>query len=101
MWLGSDIVMAVAQASNYSSDSSPRLGTSIGRTHGPKKKKKKQNKLKKKKPDALASGPLPGCLMAWDHLRAIYLEERKKQHFSISSHPFLVRASFLHQLAEC
>ena len=37
MWLGSGIAMAVAVAGNYSSDSTPSLGTSICRQCGPKK----------------------------------------------------------------
>ena len=39
-WLRSGVAVAVAQASGYSSDSTPSLGTSISQGHGPKKKKK-------------------------------------------------------------
>ena len=42
--LGSSVAVAVAQASGYSSDSTPGLGTSICRRCGPKKTKTKQNK---------------------------------------------------------
>ena len=38
-WLRSHVVVAVAQASSYSSDSTPSLETSIGLQCGPKKKK--------------------------------------------------------------
>ena len=41
-WLGSCIAVAVAQASRYSSDSTPSLGTSICHKCGPKKTKKKK-----------------------------------------------------------
>ena len=39
--LGSGVAMAVAQASDYSSDLTPSLGTSICHGGGPKKIKKK------------------------------------------------------------
>ena len=42
--LGSCIVVAVAQASSYSSDSTPSLGTSICHRYGPKKQKEKNKK---------------------------------------------------------
>ena len=44
MWLGSYIAVAVAQASNYSSDQTPSLGTSICCGHSPKKTKDKKKK---------------------------------------------------------
>ena len=40
MQLGSCVAMAVAQASSYSSDSTPSLGTSICHGFGPKEQKK-------------------------------------------------------------
>ena len=40
MWLGSWVAMAVVQASSYSSNLTPSLGTSICRRCGPKKEKK-------------------------------------------------------------
>ena len=46
MQLGSGIAMAVAQASGYSSDQTPGLGTSICRGCSPKKTKDKTNKQK-------------------------------------------------------
>ena len=49
MWLGSGIAMAVAQASSYSSDSTPSLGTSICCTNSPKKKKKRIWEIIKRK----------------------------------------------------
>ena len=39
MWLGSHIAVAVAQASDYSSDLTPSLGTSMCGGCGPKKRK--------------------------------------------------------------
>ena len=44
MWLGSRIAVAVVYARGYSSDLTPRLGTSICHTCGPKKTKKKKKK---------------------------------------------------------
>ena len=41
MWLGSGLVMAVAQAGSCSSDSTPNLGTSVCHRCSPKKKNKK------------------------------------------------------------
>ena len=41
--LGSRVAVALAQAGGYSSDSTPRLGTSICRGYGPKKTKQKTN----------------------------------------------------------
>ena len=46
MWLGSHVAVAVAQTSNYSSDSNPILGNSIYHGSGPNKpppRKKKKN----------------------------------------------------------
>ena len=43
-WLGSCISVAVVQASSYSSDLTPSLGTSICCKCGPKKTKNKLNK---------------------------------------------------------
>ena len=48
MWLRSHIAVAVVQASGYSPDSTPSLGTSIRHKCGPKKTKKKKKKKKKK-----------------------------------------------------
>ena len=39
MQLGAPVAVAVVQADSYSSDSAPRLGTSICHTFGPKKNK--------------------------------------------------------------
>ena len=51
MWLGSFVVVTVAVAGGYSSDLTPRLGTSICLGCGPKKTKRpppqKRNYLKK------------------------------------------------------
>ena len=47
--LGSRVAEALAQASNYSSDSTPSLGTSICRKSGPRNSKKTKKKKKKKK----------------------------------------------------
>ena len=44
MWLGSRIAVAVVQASGYSFNSTPSLGTSIGHRRRPKKTKKKKKK---------------------------------------------------------
>ena len=45
--LGSGVaVVAIVKASGYSSNSTPSLGTSIGRGWAPKKKKKKKKKKK-------------------------------------------------------
>ena len=44
MRLRSHVAVAVVQAGRCSSDSTPRLGTSICRRGGPKKKKRKRNK---------------------------------------------------------
>ena len=44
MRLASRVAVAVAYASNYSSDSTPGLGTSICHGRGPKKQKKKKEK---------------------------------------------------------
>ena len=52
MWLGSCVVVAVVQASSYSSDSTPSLGTSICLGCSPKKKKKKKNPSHLGKADA-------------------------------------------------
>ena len=55
MWLGSLIAVALAQASGYSSDWNPSLGTSIchrcslKRQKDQKKKKKKKKKKRKKR----------------------------------------------------
>ena len=46
-WLGSHIVVAVAQASSCSSDLTPSLGTSICHRCSPKKANKNKNKQKK------------------------------------------------------
>ena len=43
MRLGSSIAVAVAQASTFSSNSTPSLGTFICHGHGPKKTKKKNS----------------------------------------------------------
>ena len=43
-WLGSDIAVAVAEASNCSSDLTPSLGTSICLSAALKSKKKKKKK---------------------------------------------------------
>ena len=53
MWLGSCVAVAVVSASKYSSDLTPRLGTSICLGYGPKnseekKKRKKEEKEKRK-----------------------------------------------------
>jgi len=40
--LGSEVVVAVVYASNYSSDWTPSLGNSICRRYSPKKTKKKE-----------------------------------------------------------
>ena len=46
---GSDpTLLALAQASSYSSDSTPSLGTSICRGSGPRKGKKRETKKEKK-----------------------------------------------------
>ena len=44
MWLRSLVAVAVAEASGYSSDSTPSLGTSICSGCGPRKTKKKKKK---------------------------------------------------------
>ena len=49
MWLGSHVAVALAQASNYSSDSTPSLGTSICCRSGPRNGKKTKKKKKKEK----------------------------------------------------
>ena len=46
MWLGYDVAVAVAVASSYSSDSTPRLGTSICHRCSLKKEKKKKKEMK-------------------------------------------------------
>ena len=46
MGLGSHVAMAVAQASSYSSDLAPSLGTFICHGYGPKKTKKKKKKMR-------------------------------------------------------
>ena len=45
--LGSGIAVAVVEASNCRSNSTPSLGTSISHRVGPKKKKKKKKKSEK------------------------------------------------------
>ena len=45
MWLGSCAAMTVLQASGYSPNLTPSLGTSICCTCGPKKTKNNDNKL--------------------------------------------------------
>ena len=40
MWLGPGVTVALAWADGYSSDSAPRLGTSMCHRCGPKEKKK-------------------------------------------------------------
>ena len=47
--LGSGIVVAVAKAGGYSSDSTPILGTSICPRRGPRKGKKTKKEKKEKK----------------------------------------------------
>ena len=49
MWLGSVMAVAGVEAGSCSSDSTPRLGTSICLGCGPKKKKKKKKKEGEKK----------------------------------------------------
>ena len=49
--LGSGMAVAVAKASDYGSNLTPSLGTSIFCTCGLKKKKKKKKKKKMKDPD--------------------------------------------------
>ena len=44
MWFRSCVAVDVAQASSYSSDMTPSLGTSICHRCGPKKQNKKQTK---------------------------------------------------------
>ena len=46
MWLRSGIAVALVQAGGYSSDLTPRLGSSICRGYGPKEQKQKQKKEK-------------------------------------------------------
>ena len=48
-WLGSGIAVAVVQASNCSSDWTPRLGTSISHRYGLKKQQQKKKQKTKKK----------------------------------------------------
>ena len=48
LWLRSDVAVAVAQASSYSSNLTPGLGTSTGAALKSKKREKKEKLLKKK-----------------------------------------------------
>ena len=48
-WLRSDVAVAVAWASGYSSDSTPGLGTSICRGSGPRDSNNNNNNNKKTK----------------------------------------------------
>ena len=47
MWLGSGIAVPVVQASSYSSDLAPIMGTPICPGYGSKKRKKKKNEVMK------------------------------------------------------
>ena len=49
MWFRSRVAVVVVQASGYSPDSTPSLGTSICHKCGPKKTKKKKKKKKEVK----------------------------------------------------
>ena len=55
-WLGSGDAVAVAQASGYSSDLNPSLGTSICHECGQKKRKRKKKKKERKKKKEMEVG---------------------------------------------
>ena len=65
--LRSGMVMAVAQAGNYSSDLTPSLGTSICYRYSPKNKKKIKKRKEKNNPTAVAQVTVEGQVrsLAW------------------------------------